>query len=297
MKGKRLLFVVGPTASGKTAYALGLARRQEAVVLSCDSLCVYRGMDIGTAKPTPAERAEIPHYGLDLVEPSETYSVASYIRYRDELLARMGKEGRPVIIAGGSGFYLKSFFTAVTDGAGIPAYLREEVKRLSEREGPAGLARALRELNPPGTAFAGLDWRNPRRLQAALLRCRATGKSYDQLRAEFLDTPEPLAEWEKEVICVERADPSWEEANRLRVAGMLEAGLIEETRRLRGAGFEKNPSACKAIGYRETLAYLDGAVEGFDQLAALIVLHTRQLRRKQQAWFRRQIPVARKVVV
>jgi len=297
MKGKHLLFVVGPTASGKTGYALELARREDAVVLSCDSLCVYRGMDIGTAKPTPSEQAGIPHFGIDLVEPARRYSVAAYIRYRDEVLARMSAEGRPVVVAGGSGFYLKSFFGAVTDDRPIPPHLREEVNRLTEREGITGLARALRELNPPRSAFAGLDWRNPRRLQTALIRCRVSGKPYDQLRREFLNAPEPLPDWEKEVIRVEREDASWEEVNRRRVEGMLAAGLIAETRALRQAGFEKNASACKAIGYRESLAYLDGEIEGKDRLADLIMLHTRQLRRKQRAWFRRQIPVHREVLV
>ena len=295
MKSARIKFVVGPTASGKTAYALKLARREKAIILSCDSLCVYRGMDIGTAKPTPAEREELPHFGLDLVDPSQPYSVGEYVRYRNEVLSRMRAQGSPVVVAGGSGFYLKSFFSAVTDEWTLPNPLRAEIRRLAEREGYEGLARALRRENPPGTRFEGLDWRNPRRLQMALLRCRASGKSYDRLREEFLQAPVPLPDWEKEVLYVERADADWEEANQARVRGMLEAGLVEETHRLRQAGFEQNPSAAKAIGYRETLAYLDGGIADLEELASMIAVHTRQLRRKQRSWFRRQIPLHSRV--
>lgn len=289
-----LLFIVGPTASGKTELALKEATRRGAVILSCDSLCFYRGMDIGTAKPTAAERAMVPHYGIDLVEPDETFSISRYIEYRDEVLSRMKSEGRPVVVAGGSGFYLKSFFSPVIDRLDVPAEVTKRAEAIRRDEGPDGLIKALRACNPGGETFEGLDLLNPRRVEKALIRCLSSGRGYSQLRQEFLSIPEPLSGYSKEVWLIDRPISEMQERNRWRVRKMLESGLIEEVEALRRQGFERNPSACGAIGYQEVLEYLLGDVTR-EHLEELIITHTNQLMRKQRTWFRRQIPVAREV--
>ncbi|MFO7725644.1 MAG: tRNA (adenosine(37)-N6)-dimethylallyltransferase MiaA [Oceanipulchritudo sp.] len=294
MKAPELLFIVGPTASGKTELALREAERREAFILSCDSLCVYRGMDIGTAKPTKEEQGRIRHYGLDLANPDKPFSVSRYIAYRDRVLGAHRGSGRPLIVVGGSGFYLKSFFAPVIDQIAIPEGTREAVSRIRENEGRDGLERALRALHPEEATFPGLDLRNGLRVEKALLRTMATGRPYSELRAAFEAQPPPLGEWKKTVWLVSREKHDLRERNRRRVARMLEEGLVEEVRELRRRGFERNPSACGAIGYREVLAFLDNRGP-LKELEETIYVHTNQLMRKQRSWFRHQIPVDRRI--
>ncbi len=291
---QELLFIVGPTASGKTGLAIREARERGAIILSCDSLCVYRGMDIGTAKPTMEEREGIEHFGIDLVDPHEPYSVARYIEYRDRLLERARSDQRPVIVAGGSGFYLKSFFFPVVDSVEVPAEVLKKAEAVRRDAGLEGLVTLLREINPPEETFHGLDLRNMRRVEKALIRCMATGDSYSHLRQAFEALPEPLAGWTKTVWLIERPMQELQERNRSRVKLMLDSGLVEEVRELRGRGFEQNPSACGAIGYREVLQFLDGHFDR-EELAEQIFVHTNQLMRKQRTWFRSQIPVHRTI--
>lgn len=294
MKSLDMRFIVGPTASGKTELSLRVAETVGGVILSCDSLCFYRGMDIGTAKPSREEQGRVPHYGIDLVDPQEAYSVGRFIAYRDDMLARMEAEGRPVIVVGGSGFYLKSFFAPVVDSLEIPAAVTEQVARLKATGGLPALLEALREVNPPEERFDGLDLKNPRRVEKALMRCLASGASYGALRAAFAAHPAPLRQWKKEVWLVERDPAELHERNLRRARRMLEEGLVEEVERLRAHGFERNPSACRAIGYREVLEYLDGDLP-HSELESQIVTHTQQLMRKQRTWFRHHLPVDRRI--
>lgn len=291
MKSQGILFIVGPTASGKTSLSIQEAERRGAVILSCDSLCFYRGMDIGTAKPTADEQARVPHFGIDLEEPDTPYSVARYIEYRDQLLREMDEAGRPVVVVGGSGFYLKSFFAPVTDQIPIPESVRTHVQSLSSK-GLDALVQALSERHLPDESFEGLDLKNPRRVEMALARCLASGLAYPQLRAAFAAQAPPLSGVRKEVWLIERSPGEMEQRNHQRVAGMLKDGLVEEVQQLRAAGFERNPSACGAIGYREVLDMLDGRIDPAE-LQEQIVIHTRQLMRKQRIWFRRQLPVGK----
>jgi tRNA dimethylallyltransferase len=296
MKPSSLTFIVGPTASGKTALALEEAERSGAVILSCDSLCVYRGMDIGTAKPTLEEQYRVRHYGIDLAEPSASFSVARYIAYRDAILEELRGQDQRVLVVGGSGFYLKSFFAPVTDQIEIAPEIERIVLGIRERDGLDGLSRELRRLHSRAESFPGLDWNNPRRVEKALVRCLASGRTYTELLEAFENLPEPLSDWEKEVWMVSRSPESLQRRNALRVGSMLESGLVDEVRRLRASGFERNPSACGAIGYREVLDHLDGRVT-LDELPELIVTHTQQLMRKQRTWFRKQIPIHREILL
>ena len=295
MKKKNdLIFIVGPTASGKTSLALQEAEQREADILSCDSLCFYRGMDIGTAKPTKEEQARVPHHGIDLADPDEPFSVARYVEYRDKVLAGLKEEGRSVVVVGGSGFYLKSFFSSVTDDVKIPAEITKRAEAIRRDEGLEGLLACLRDHNPADESFEGLDLKNPRRVEKALIRCLATGESYSQLREAFKALPEPLADWNKVVWLVNRPMAELQERNSRRVDQMLRDGLVKEVRLLRASGFERNPSACGAIGYREVLDYLDGNISE-EMLPEMIFIHTNQLMRKQRTWFRHQISIDREI--
>lgn len=293
MQKKELHFIVGLTASGKTAFALDWAESSGGAIVSCDSLCVYRGMDIGTAKPSAAEQRRAPHYGLDLADPWERYSVADYIRYRDAVLTKAHEEGRPVAICGGSGFYLKSFFANVVDQLEIPEAVEAEVEALLTSEGGLGKAvETLRRLHPASERFSGLDWQNPRRVSRALVRTLASGKTYTQLRAALEQQPPPLADWEKTVLWIQRPETEMEARNRLRVRSMLDSGLLDEVRTLRALGFERNPMASGSVGYAEGLRYLDGDLT-HEEMEERIVTRTRQLMRKQRNWLRHHIPASR----
>ncbi|CAM2912910.1 tRNA (adenosine(37)-N6)-dimethylallyltransferase MiaA [Rariglobus hedericola] len=279
--------LTGPTAVGKTELALRWAETNDAEIVSCDALLFYRGMDIGTAKPTADERARVPHHLIDLCAVSEGMDVTAYVAKAQAAVADITARGKRVLVAGGSGFYLKSFFAPVADDVEVPAELRGEINAKLANEGLAALVADLHALNPQG--LGALDVANPRRVTRALERCRASGKPLDVLAAEFARMPSPFAGWD--VRCTQLDREAAELDNRVasRVDGMIDDGLVDEVERLRVEGLEKNLSAARAIGYRETLAMLDGVLPR-TELAAEIVKNTRALVKKQRTWFRTQLP-------
>ncbi|MSU23960.1 MAG: tRNA (adenosine(37)-N6)-dimethylallyltransferase MiaA [Opitutus sp.] len=283
--------LTGPTAVGKTEWALRWAEAHAAEIVSCDSLLFYRGMNIGTAKPTAEELARVPHHLVDVCEVSEQMDVTDYVRLARAAVGEIAARGRAVLVTGGSGFYLKSFFAPVADDVAVSAALREEVAALSLAEAVA----RLREINPGG--LGTLDVANPRRVTRALERCMASGRPLAELAAEFARRPGAFADWRVELTRLDR--PPEELAGRIaaRVEMMLgrrggdreAGGLIEEVRKLRAAGFERNSSAARAIGYREVLEYIDGRLSETN-LAGEITQNTRALVKKQRTWFRTQLP-------
>jgi tRNA dimethylallyltransferase len=243
-------------------------------------------MDLGTAKPTPAERARVAHHMIDICAVDQPYDIVAFDRAAREVIDSILARGKAVVVTGGSGFYLKSFFAPVIDSVVVADTVRAQVAELYASAGLEGLLRALRDCNPQG--FGRLDTLNPRRVLRALERCRASGKSLPVLQAEFAARPEPYADFQKKLILLERDPQVLRERVALRAELMLAEGLIEEVESLRGQGIERNPSAAAAIGYRETLAFLRGELER-EQLLAQIVQNTNHLVKKQRTWFRTQI--------
>lgn len=280
---RTLHLLTGPTAVGKTEWALRWAERHDAEIVSCDSLLFYRGMDIGTAKPAPAELARVPHHLIDIQPVTDGMDITRYIECARQAIDTIAARGRAVLVTGGSGFYLKSFFAPVADGIDVPESIRNEVRALAL---PDALARLI-ALNPSG--LGALDTANPRRVARALERCLASGRPLADLAAEFARQPAPFADWTIKLTRLDRAPADLEHRIDDRVAVMLRQGLIDEVRRLRAAGLEQNPSAAKAIGYREVLAFLDRQLTEAD-LAATIAKNTRALVKKQRTWFRTQLP-------
>ncbi len=279
--------LTGPTAVGKTDLALRWAEANDAEIVSCDALLFYRGMDIGTAKPTAAERARVPHHLIDLCEVRERMDVAHYVTKAQMAVADIVARGRKVLVTGGSGFYLKTFFSPVADAVEVSAELRAEIDGKLASEGLAALVAELHRLNPGG--LGDLDTDNPRRVTRALERCLASGKTISELADEFARQPAPFADWR--VVCT-RLDRERNELERritVRVDAMLADGLVAEVARLRAAGLEANLTASRAIGYRETLAMLNGILPEAN-LAPEIVKNTRALVKKQRTWFRTQLP-------
>jgi tRNA dimethylallyltransferase len=280
--------LTGPTAVGKTELALRWAEKHGAEIVSCDSLLFYRGMDIGTAKPTKAERTRVPHHLVDTLDVVERMDVARFVLLARAAVEAIVARGRAVLVVGGSGLYLKTFFAPVADKVDVPAAVRARVEKLLLPEAVA----ELRRLNPHG--LEKLDAANPRRVARALERCLASGKTLHELAKEFAQQRAPFDGWHSVLTRLDR--PAVDLAGRIeaRVAAMLRAGLVDEVRQLRAAGLEKNPSAMRAIGYREVLAMLDGKL-GEAALADEIATNTRALVKKQRTWFRTQLP-AHKVV-
>ena len=282
-----LYVLTGPTAIGKTAWALRWAEENNAEIISCDSLLFYRGMDIGTAKPTEAERARVPHHLIDICEVSDRMDVTYYVTKALASAEEIAQRGRHVLVTGGSGFYLKAFFAPVADNVAVPDALRSRVAAQLEADGLDALVTELRQLNPRG--LGDLDLANPRRVVRALERCMASGRTLAELAAEFSQQRPPFADWDVRLVRLDCEPAKLEHRIESRVAAMLEAGLVAEVERLLPLGLKENPSAAKAIGYRETIDFLEGRLPK-ENLAAAITQNTRALVKKQRTWFRTQLP-------
>lgn len=282
---RTLTILTGPTAVGKTALALAWAREHDAEIVSCDSTLVYRGMDIATAKPTPAERELVPHHLIDVSPVNRQLTVVDYLELARRAVADIHARGKRVLVTGGSGFYLKGFLTAVADDIPVPDEVREAVSRLEAAEGLSGLLRRLREVSPD---TGRLDTMNPRRVARALERSLASGQSVAELERAFLQKPGVFDAFPRRVILLERSRESLHARIAVRTRQMLDDGLVAEVDHLRPEGLEKNPSAAGAIGTREVLQMLRGELPPAE-LEAAINQATRRLVAKQRKWFRHQI--------
>ena len=291
---KCLYIITGPTGVGKTDFALSYAQAKDAEIVSCDASLVYRGMDIGTAKPTREDRALVPHHLIDLNPVDQPYGIMSYVKDAQAALADIFTRGKSAVITGGSGLYLKSFFAPVTDSVKVSDSVRAEVANLYSVGGLDKLLEELRCRSPEG--MGDLDVSNPRRVLRALERCIATGKTLPLLQAEFSALPEPYMEYEKHYILLRRDKECLKQRVYRRAELMLKKGLIEEVEVLLNKGIRDNPSAASAIGYRETIAFLEGRIERTDLLPS-IVQNTYYLLKKQLTWFRTQIRPADEEVI
>ena len=288
-----LHIISGPTAVGKTEYALSYAEAHNAEIVSCDASLIYCGMDIGTAKPRAGERARVPHHLIDLQAVDRPYDVVAYVRDAEAAVADIFERGKDVVVTGGSGFYLKSFFAPVIDQVKVSDELKAAVAACYAERGLSGLLEALRQSSPAG--FGNLDTQNPRRVLRALERCKASGKNLPTLQAEFAARPEPYADYTKYYVLLEREKTALEQRIVQRAEQMVGAGLVEEVEGLIQQGIRENPSAASAIGYRETIAHLEGRLKR-DELIPEIVQNTLHLVKKQRTWFRTQLRAPDEVV-
>jgi tRNA dimethylallyltransferase len=284
--------LTGCTAVGKTELALCWAEANDAEIISCDSLLFYRGMDVGTAKPSRLELARVPHHLIDIRGVTQPMDITEYVSAARAAVLDIASRGRRVLVTGGSGFYLKAFFAPVADNIEVPAFLREELRRRLEQEGLSALVEELRGLNPAG--LGALDVQNPRRVSRALERCLASGRTLAELTKEFAAQPGPFADYAIRTCELVREKSELEQRVKRRVSLMLQASLVEEVRGLLAAGLKQNPSAARAIGYRETIEVIEGVLpEG--ELHDRIVKNTLALVKKQRTWFKTQLPSHRQV--
>ncbi|MBN1177735.1 MAG: tRNA (adenosine(37)-N6)-dimethylallyltransferase MiaA [Anaerolineae bacterium] len=272
-----VLAVVGPTAIGKTALSLFLAHALGGEVISVDSRLFYRGMDIGTAKPTPTERAGVPHHLIDIAAPDETVGLAQFCQLARDAIANVHHRGRLPLLVGGTGQYVRAAVEGWTPPAVAPQpELRAELEAVAEHQGPAALHARLAALDPD--AAARIDPRNVRRVVRAIEVCTVTGTPFSALRTR-IPPPYPILQIG---LTMERA-ALYERADR-RVEAMMAAGLLEEVRRLVDAGYGWNLPSMSGLGYAQFRPYFEGHIT-LEEVATEIKHETHRFIRHQYNWF------------
>ena len=282
-----ILCLAGPTASGKTAAALAIAGawagRRPVEIISVDSAGVYRGMDIGTAKPTPAERAQVPHHLIDIIEPSEAYSAARFVADATRLIADIQARGHVPLLVGGTMLYFKALFDGLDTMPAADPATRAALDAIVEREGLAALYRELQQADP--VTAARLAPADRQRIQRALEVFRVTGRPLSSFHSAKAATaaaqqqPPPL-------ISLEPDDRAWLHRRiETRFTQMLRDGLVEEVQALRRRGdLHADLPAMRCVGYRQAWAALDSGE--LSTLPERGIAATRQLAKRQITWLR-----------
>ena len=275
-----LLLLAGPTAVGKSAVALHLAEALGGEIVSVDSMQVYRGLDIGTAKPGPAERARVAHHLIDVVELTEPFDAARFAALAHQAVQEILARGRLPILCGGTGLYFQAFLEGVGEGPPPDPALRAELERLPLHQLWEELARRDPE------AWQWIDRQNRRRLVRALEVIRLTGKPFSAQRPP----------WGKQVVAshpvvhvfvgLYRRPEDLRARIEARVEEMFRRGLVQETAALLARGLEQNRTAMQALGYRQVVEHLRG-VRSLPETIQLVKLRTWQLARRQMTWFRK----------
>jgi tRNA dimethylallyltransferase len=273
---------------GKSAVALALAEQIGGEIISVDSMQVYRGLDIGTAKPSAAERARVPHHLIDVAEPNEPFDAAKFVTLAQLAVAAIHSRGQVPIFCGGTGLYFKAFLEGLGEAPPPDQKLRAELEAT-----PLPVLLCELEAHDPAT-FAKIDRNNPRRVIRALEVVRLTGKAFSAQRArwgESPDEPDPSMPGSRgrsphRMICLSRPSADLQLRINARVNEMFARGLVEETRRLLAHGLAQNKTAMQAIGYRQVVDYLRGE-RSRPETIELVKIKTRQFAKRQLTWFRK----------
>jgi tRNA dimethylallyltransferase len=273
--------IVGPTATGKTALAVALARRLGGEVVNADSMQLYRGMDIGTAKPDLAERGGVPHHLLDLWHVREPASVAEYRQRARAEIDRLRGSGVVPLLVGGSGLYVRAVLDEL-DFPGTDPAVRARLEGELAQVGPAALHARLARLDPAaGTAVLPS---NGRRIVRALEVIELTGGPF------AASLPEPRPHYPAVAIGLDRTAGELDERVAVRVERMWAAGFVAEVEELAAGGLREGPTASRALGYAQVLAQLDGTLSA-DEARERTVSTTRRFVRRQRSWFRRDAAI------
>lgn len=273
------IFLAGPTAVGKSGAALLLAEQIDGEIISVDSMQVYRGLDIGTAKPTPADRASVPHHLIDVAELNEPFDAAKFVTLANKAVSEIRSRGRTPIFCGGTGLYFRAFLEGIGDAPGSDEKLRAELEATPLAE----LLKEL-ELRDPVT-FARIDRENLRRVVRAVEVIRLTGKPFSEQRSAWSD--EAPASKGETIFVLSRTSEDLVARINARVDEMFALGLVAETCRLLELGLEQNKTAMQAIGYRQVVEHLRGERSLADTVE-LVKIKTRQYAKRQRTWFRGQ---------
>ena len=277
------LLLAGPTAVGKSEIALHLAERIGGEIISVDSMQVYRGMDIGTGKPTSAERARVPHHLVDVVEVTEAFDAAQFVQLAGRAVAEIQARGRVPILCGGTGLYFKAFLDGLGEAPPADTTLRAELEAIP-------LPELLRELaaRDPAT-YERIDRQNPRRVIRAVEVIRLTGKPYSAQRADWTHATRNTQPATR-CIGLTRSAPDLHQRIAARIDAMFRQGWVAETAGLLQRGLAQNRTAMQALGYRQIAEHLRGERSLADTVE-LVKVRTRQFAKRQMTWFRRQLPL------
>jgi len=276
--------LMGPTASGKTRLAIQLAQALGGEVISVDSALVYRGMDIGTAKPSLEERQGVPHHLIDILDPAEAFSTGQFRAKALELMQDITRRGRLPILAGGTMLYFNALFHGLAELPAADESLRRQIDAEAARLGWAGLHEELARVDP--AAAARIHPNDPQRIQRALEVYRLSGVPITELCAQGRSAPPPFNILRLVVAPADRQ--TLHGLIRKRFLFMLEQGLVDEVRALHGRG-DLHPElpSIRAVGYRQVWAYLSGET-GYEEMVERGVIATRQFAKRQYTWLRRE---------
>lgn len=284
------LFLAGPTAVGKSEIALLLAERLGGEIVSVDSMQVYRGLDIGTAKPSPEERVRIAHHLLDVAELTESFDAARFVQLAQAAVADIHARGRLPLLCGGTGLYFKAFLEGLSEAPSADPALRAELRATPLPD----LLSELAERDP--AAFERIDRNNPRRVIRALEVIRLTGRAFSAQRVAWHAPSPALQRTTRDTQCVPlvfglaRSPEDLRSRINARVDAMFHRGLVAETEGLLKRGLAWNEIALQAIGYRQVVEHLQGKPT-LPETIELVKKRTRQFAKRQMTWFRRQLPV------
>ena len=273
-------YLTGPTASGKTRVGVELALQLNADIISLDSMTIYRGMDVGTAKPTTVDRDRVPHYLLDFVDPNLNFSLSDYLQAAHRIVADIRSRGREVLFVGGTPLYLKALLRGLYPGPPADWEFRREIEAELNLHGLAALHQRLQLVDP--LSAARLHPHDKRRIIRALEVYRLTGQPLSHRQTQFEDST-PAGQCKVFVLAWSRAD--LHRRIEERVDGMFDAGLVDEVRGLLDQYGALSRTALQAVGYRETVEFLR-SIRNLEATVELVKARTRQFARRQDTWFR-----------
>jgi len=275
-----LVVILGPTGSGKTSLSVALGHQFDGEIISCDSVAVYQGLEIGSAKPSPEQRKQVPHHLLDVVTPDTFYTAGDYARAARAAIAAVGGRGRLPIVTGGTGLYLRALLQGLFPGPQRSAALRERLLRKAETRGPDGLHRILKRLDPASAAriHANDVAKVIRAIEVTLAASQPMSEAWKEGR-------EPLTGYRVLRLGLDPERPQLYERINARASVMFAEGLVEETRELL-ARYGHSP-ALASLGYRQAAQYLEGSLTLEQAIAAASQGH-RNYAKRQLTWFRRE---------
>lgn len=283
-----LIVVAGATASGKTSLAINIAKEFNGEVVSCDSMQIYKYMDIGTAKPTVSEMDGVPHHLIDIITPDVNFSVAEYTKLAHEAILDITKRGKIPILAGGTGLYMNSVVNDVEfEESEENPTLRKELSEFAEKNGAEALHKILQDIDP--VSAENIHANNIKRVIRAIEVFRTTGErlsDHNEKSKEIESRYNPVMMeilWDREAL--------YERINK-RVDIMIEQGLEEEVRKLYNMGYTKNLTSMQGIGYKEMFEYFDG-VWSFEEAVLKIKQYSRNYAKRQNTWFKRDDRIIR----